>query len=80
MGWDLPEVQTRFWGGLFLTIVISGIGIAFSLPAGVLLALGRRSNPDFSRAVGASGSRIGESSSATKPYSDAGEAPDADGV
>jgi general L-amino acid transport system permease protein len=37
------EVQTRFWGGLFLTLVISGIGIAFSLPAGVVLALGRRS-------------------------------------
>ncbi|MDO9502182.1 amino acid ABC transporter permease [Falsiroseomonas sp.] len=37
------EVQTRLWGGLFLTLVISGIGIAFSLPAGVLLALGRRS-------------------------------------
>ncbi len=41
--WELPEVQTRFWGGLFLTLVISGIGITFSLPAGVLLALGRRS-------------------------------------
>jgi general L-amino acid transport system permease protein len=38
------EVSTRFWGGLFLTLVISGFGIAFSLPAGVLLALGRRSN------------------------------------
>ncbi len=37
------EVPTRVWGGLFLTLVISGIGIAFSLPAGVLLALGRRS-------------------------------------
>jgi general L-amino acid transport system permease protein len=37
------EVPTRVWGGLFLTLVISGIGIAFSLPAGILLALGRRS-------------------------------------
>lgn len=36
-------VQTRVWGGLFLTLVISGIGIAFSLPAGIVLALGRRS-------------------------------------
>jgi len=38
------EVRTRFWGGLFLTLVISGIGITFSLPAGIMLALGRRSN------------------------------------
>lgn len=41
--WQLREVSTRFWGGLFLTVVISGFGITFSLPAGVLLALGRRS-------------------------------------
>ncbi|NKC32569.1 amino acid ABC transporter permease [Falsiroseomonas selenitidurans] len=40
---ELVEVPTRLWGGLFLTLVISGIGITFSLPAGVLLALGRRS-------------------------------------
>jgi general L-amino acid transport system permease protein len=42
-GWSLQEVRTRLWGGLFLTLVISGIGITFSLPAGILLALGRRS-------------------------------------
>ncbi|MGD1925411.1 MAG: amino acid ABC transporter permease [Paracoccaceae bacterium] len=42
--WALEEVRTRFWGGLFLTLVISGIGITFSLPAGILLALGRRSD------------------------------------
>ncbi|MFP4125096.1 MAG: amino acid ABC transporter permease [Alphaproteobacteria bacterium] len=42
--WDLPFVGTNAWGGLFLTLVISGIGITFSLPAGVLLALGRRSH------------------------------------
>jgi len=41
--WELVEVPTRLWGGFFLTMVISGIGITFSLPAGVLLALGRRS-------------------------------------
>jgi general L-amino acid transport system permease protein len=50
-GWDLPEVPTRFWGGLFLTMVISGIGIAFSLPAGVMLALGRRSEMPLIRGV-----------------------------
>jgi general L-amino acid transport system permease protein len=42
--WSLPGVRTQLWGGLFLTLVISGIGITFSLPAGILLALGRRSN------------------------------------
>ncbi|MEM6942305.1 MAG: amino acid ABC transporter permease [Pseudomonadota bacterium] len=42
--WSLEEVGTRLWGGFFLTVVISGFGIAFSLPAGVLLALGRRSD------------------------------------
>jgi general L-amino acid transport system permease protein len=41
---SFTEVRTRLWGGLFLTLVISGIGITFSLPAGILLALGRRSN------------------------------------
>lgn len=45
--WSLSEVPTRLWGGLFLTLVISGFGIAFSLPAGVLLALGRRSQMPF---------------------------------
>ncbi len=41
--WQLEYVTWTKWGGLFLTIVISGIGIASSLPAGILLALGRRS-------------------------------------
>jgi general L-amino acid transport system permease protein len=39
----LQEVQTPRWGGLFLTLVIAGVGIVSSLPIGVLLALGRRS-------------------------------------
>ena len=42
--WELSQVKTNLWGGLFLTLVISGIGITFSLPAGILLALGRRSD------------------------------------
>ena len=33
----------NLWGGLFLTLVISGIGIASALPTGIILALGRRS-------------------------------------
>jgi general L-amino acid transport system permease protein len=39
----LPHVETRLWGGLLVTSVISFTGIMFSLPLGVLLALGRRS-------------------------------------
>ncbi|GBC60480.1 amino acid ABC transporter permease [Desulfonema ishimotonii] len=39
----LPFVDTHMWGGMFLTLVIAGIGIATSLPIGILLALGRRS-------------------------------------
>jgi general L-amino acid transport system permease protein len=39
----LAHVETRLWGGLLVTLVISFTGITFSLPLGVLLALGRRS-------------------------------------
>jgi general L-amino acid transport system permease protein len=39
----LPHVETRLWGGLLVTLVISFTGISLSLPLGVLLALGRRS-------------------------------------
>ena len=39
----LPVVRTALWGGLFLTLVIAGVGIVASLPIGVFLALGRRS-------------------------------------
>jgi len=42
-GLGLPVVETRLWGGFMLTLILSGIGIVFSLPLGVLLALGRRS-------------------------------------
>jgi general L-amino acid transport system permease protein len=40
----LQVVETRLWGGLFLTLVIAGVGIVSSLPIGVVLALGRRSD------------------------------------
>jgi general L-amino acid transport system permease protein len=39
----LPHVETRLWGGLLVTLVISFTGIIGSLPLGVLLALGRAS-------------------------------------
>jgi general L-amino acid transport system permease protein len=40
----LEHVETSNWGGLFLTLVIAGVGIASSLPLGIVLALGRRSS------------------------------------
>ncbi len=43
MGWHAESVSWTKWGGLFLTMVISGIGIASALPGGIILALGRRS-------------------------------------
>ena len=39
----LPRVDTGLWGGMMVTFLISAVGIVFSLPLGVLLALGRRS-------------------------------------
>ena len=42
-GLGLQNVETRLWGGLFLTLVIAGVGIVLSLPIGIMLALGRRS-------------------------------------
>jgi len=41
--WTVEAVSWTKWGGLFLTMVIAGIGIASSLPGGIILALGRRS-------------------------------------
>ena len=40
----LEHVETRVWGGLLVTLVISFTGIVGSLPLGILLALGRRSD------------------------------------
>ena len=39
----LPYVETPLWGGLMVTLVLSYVGIVVSLPLGILLALGRRS-------------------------------------
>jgi general L-amino acid transport system permease protein len=41
-GW-LPVVTTSLWGGLLLTVLLTIVGIVFSFPLGVMLALGRRS-------------------------------------
>ena len=50
-GFMLPEVRTDRWGGLFLTLVISGIAITTALPSGIVLALGRRSKMPLIRIV-----------------------------
>jgi general L-amino acid transport system permease protein len=45
MGLDhggLPVVDTRFWGGLLVTVVVAVTGIVGSMPIGIALALGRR--------------------------------------
>jgi len=39
----LVTVPTSLWGGILVTIVVASVGIVFSLPLGILLALGRRS-------------------------------------
>jgi general L-amino acid transport system permease protein len=46
MGLDrggLSIVDTRLWGGLLVTLVVSVTGIVASMPIGIALALGRRS-------------------------------------
>lgn len=47
----LEEVETSRWGGLLLTLVISFAGIIFSLPFGVILALGRQSKMPIVRLI-----------------------------
>jgi general L-amino acid transport system permease protein len=39
----LSVVPTALWGGILVTVVVATIGIVFSLPLGILLALGRGS-------------------------------------
>jgi general L-amino acid transport system permease protein len=40
----LPKIDTNYWGGILVSVVVATVGIVFSLPIGVLLALGRRSH------------------------------------
>ncbi|HEV2559903.1 MAG TPA: ABC transporter permease subunit [Microvirga sp.] len=39
----LAPVSTALWGGVLVTLLVATVGIVFSLPFGILLALGRRS-------------------------------------
>lgn len=50
-GWTEEHVSWVKWGGLFLTLVIAGVGITTALPAGIILALGRRSQLPVIRAL-----------------------------
>src|SRR4029079_4141052 len=46
LGWallGLAKVETTSWGGVLVTVVVASVGIVFSLPIGIVLALGRRS-------------------------------------
>jgi general L-amino acid transport system permease protein len=40
----LQSVASDLWGGIFVSLLVAGVGIVVSLPLGVLLALGRRSD------------------------------------
>jgi general L-amino acid transport system permease protein len=46
----LPIVDTRVWGGMLVTLVVSVTGIVASMPVGMALALGRRSQIPLIRA------------------------------
>jgi general L-amino acid transport system permease protein len=46
----LPIVGTREWGGMLVTLVVSVTGIVASMPVGMALALGRRSQIPLIRA------------------------------
>lgn len=48
---NLEPVDTRDWGGLLITLVVAITGIVASLPLGILLALGRRSNMPVTRLI-----------------------------
>ena len=50
-GFGLTPVDTQKLGGILLTLVVAVTGIAFSLPIGIALALGRRSKLPALRAV-----------------------------
>jgi general L-amino acid transport system permease protein len=39
----LKPVPTNLWGGVLISLIVASVGIVFSLPCGILLALGRRS-------------------------------------
>ena len=51
LDFGLERVQTRLWGGFLVTLIVAVTGIVFSLPIGILLALGRRSSMPIIRVL-----------------------------
>jgi general L-amino acid transport system permease protein len=47
----MEVVETHKWGGLLVTLIIALVGIVVSLPIGVMLALGRRSEMPIIRSL-----------------------------
>ena len=47
----LHPVSSRYWGGLMLNLLLAAGGITASLPLGIMLALGRRSNLPFVKII-----------------------------
>ncbi|MFB9134201.1 amino acid ABC transporter permease [Vibrio olivae] len=47
----LEVVETHRWGGLLVTLIIALVGIVASLPIGIVLALGRRSDMPIIRSL-----------------------------
>jgi general L-amino acid transport system permease protein len=47
----LAVVPTALWGGVLVTVVVATVGMVFSLPLGILLALARRSELPVVRAT-----------------------------
>ena len=47
----LEPIDTRDWGGLLITLVVAVTGIVVSLPLGIILALGRRSEMPAARLI-----------------------------
>jgi general L-amino acid transport system permease protein len=45
----MPVVETQYWGGLLITLVVATVGITMSFPIGIVLALGRRSKMPLAR-------------------------------
>ena len=41
--WKHDYAKSPNWGGMLVTLLVATVGIVFSLPIGVVLALGRRS-------------------------------------
>lgn len=51
LDYGMEKVDTSDWGGLLVTLVVAVTGIVASLPLGIILALGRRSQMPVARMI-----------------------------